>query len=111
METHKFTNRIWWTTPLAPSLLSGSQASKQTKVSSLATQHPDSITKGAEIAGTVLVFFLLGWFIDRQFTSTPWFMITFVVLAVVAQFVKLYYVYNAQMTDLEAKRREAVHSR
>ena len=77
----------------------------------MATQHPDSITKGAEIAGTVLVFFLLGWFIDRQFTSTPWFMITFVVLAVVAQFVKLYYVYNAQMTDLEAERREAVHSR
>jgi hypothetical protein len=38
-------------------------------------------------------------------------MITFVVLAVVAQFAKLYYVYNAQMTDLEAKRREAVHSR
>jgi len=38
-------------------------------------------------------------------------MITFVVLAVVAQFAKLYYVYNAQMSDLEAKRREAVHSR
>lgn len=77
----------------------------------MATQHPDSITKGAEIAGTVLVFFFLGWFIDRTFNSTPWFMITFVVLAVVAQFAKLYYVYNAQMTDLEAKRREAVHSR
>ena len=109
--THKFTKRIWWTTAPTPSLLSGSQASKQTKVSSLATQHPDSITKGAEIAGTVLVFFFVGWFIDRQLNSTPWFMIAFVVLAVVAQFAKLYFVYNAQMTDLEAQRREAVHSR
>ena len=77
----------------------------------MATQHPDSITKGAEIAGTVLVFFFVGWFIDRQLNSTPWFMIAFVVLAVVAQFAKLYFVYNAQMTDLEAQRREAVHSR
>lgn len=108
---HKFTNRIWWKAAPAPSLLSGSQASKQTKVSSLATQHLDSITKGAEIAGTVLVFFLLGWFIDRQLNSTPWFMITFVVLAVVAQFAKLYYVYNAQMSALEAARREAAQSR
>ena len=34
-----------------------------------------------------------------------------VVVALVAQFVKLYYVYNAQMTQLEAQRREAVNSR
>jgi len=34
-----------------------------------------------------------------------------VVVALVAQFAKLYYVYNAQMTQLEAQRREAVHSR
>ncbi len=109
--THKFTRRIWSETAHTPSLLSGSQASKLTKVSSLATHTPDSITKGAEIAGTVLVFFLLGWFIDRRLDSTPWFMISLVVLAVVAQFAKLYYVYNAQMTNLEAARREAVHAK
>jgi F0F1-type ATP synthase assembly protein I len=80
-------------------------------VSALATHQPDSITKGAEIAGTVLVFFFLGWFIDGQLNSTPWFMIAFVVLAVVAQFAKLYYVYNAQMSSLEAERREAVKAR
>jgi len=64
-----------------------------------------------EIAGTTLVFFLLGWFVDDRLGSTPVFMIGFVILALVAQFVKLYYVYNAEMTELEAQRREAVHSR
>jgi len=79
-------------------------------VSALATHQPDSINKGADIAGTVLVCFLIGWFIDRQLNTTPWFMITFVVLTAVAQFAKLYYVYNAQMERLEQQRREAVHS-
>lgn len=64
-----------------------------------------------EIAGTTLVFFLLGWFVDDRLGSTPVFMIGFVILALVAQFVKLYYVYNAEMTELEAQRREAVHLR
>ena len=80
-------------------------------MSALATHQPDSINKGADIAGTVLVCFLIGWFIDRQLNTTPWFMIAFVVLAVVAQFAKLYYVYNAQMSSLEAERREAVKAR
>lgn len=64
-----------------------------------------------EIAGTTLVFFVLGWFADNRLGTTPLFMIVFVVVAMVAQFVKLYYLYTAQMSQLEAKRREAVHSR
>lgn len=79
-------------------------------MSTLATHAPDSITKGMEIAGTVLVFFFIGWFIDRRVGTTPWFMIVFVVLALVAQFLKLFYVYNAQMGRLETQRREAVHT-
>jgi F0F1-type ATP synthase assembly protein I len=79
-------------------------------VSALATHQPDSINKGADIAGTMLVFFFIGWFVDRQLNSTPWFMIAFVVLAAVAQFAKMYYVYNAQMERLEQQRRETVHS-
>ena len=76
----------------------------------MATQS-DSLSKGMEIAGTTLVFFLLGWFVDDRLGTTPLFMITFVIVALVAQFVKLYYVYNAQMAELEAQRREAVHAR
>jgi F0F1-type ATP synthase assembly protein I len=64
-----------------------------------------------EIAGTALVFFVLGWFIDRRMETTPLFMIVFVVVALVAQFVKLYYVYNAQMSQLEAERRETARAR
>lgn len=70
----------------------------------------DTMTRGAEIAGTVLVVMLLGIGLDRWLGTTPWLMLSLVVLAVVAQFVKLYYVYNAQMTDLEAQRREAARA-
>ena len=80
-------------------------------MSPLATHSPVSITNGAEIAGTVLVFFFVGWFADRQLGSTPWFMIALVVVAIVAQFLKLYYVYSAQMRVLEAQRRNAVHAK
>ncbi|MGA1352540.1 MAG: AtpZ/AtpI family protein [Ilumatobacteraceae bacterium] len=73
--------------------------------------QPDSLSRGMEIAGTALVFFVLGWFIDRRVETTPLFMILFVVVALVAQFVKLYYVYNAQMLQLEAERRETARAR
>jgi len=73
--------------------------------------QPDSLSRGMEIAGTALVFFVLGWFIDRRVETTPLFMIVFVVVALVAQFVKLYYVYNAQMLQLEAERRETARAR
>lgn len=64
-----------------------------------------------EIAGTTLIFFVLGWFLDRRLETTPLFMILLVVVAVVAQFVKLYSVYNAQMSQLEAERRETARAR
>lgn len=64
-----------------------------------------------EIAGTTLISLLLGWWIDRSVGTTPLFIIVFVLLAVVAQFVKLYYVYNAQMARLEAERRETARAR
>jgi len=71
----------------------------------------DSMSRGAEIAGTMLVFFGIGWFLDRTFGTTPWLMVGLALLAVVGQFVKLYYVYNAQMSSLEARRKAAVTRR
>lgn len=38
-------------------------------------------------------------------------MIALVVVAIVAQFLKLYYVYSAQMRVLEAQRRDAVNAK
>ncbi|NCY10225.1 MAG: AtpZ/AtpI family protein [Actinobacteria bacterium] len=81
-----------------------------TKVSPVPAQ-PDSLSRGMEIAGTTLISLLLGWWIDRSVGTTPLFIIVFVLLAVVAQFVKLYYVYNAQMAQLEAERRETARAR
>jgi len=69
------------------------------------------MSKGAEIAGTLLVFFGLGWLIDRALGTTPWVMVGLALLAVVAQFVKLYYVYNTQMSSLEAQRKAVVTKR
>jgi len=69
------------------------------------------MSRGMEIAGTTLVFFLLGWFADSRLETTPLFMIVGVVVALVAQFLKLYYVYNTQMTRLEAQRREMTQAR
>ena len=64
-----------------------------------------------EIAGTTLVSLLLGWWLDRSVGTTPLFIIVFVLVAVVAQFAKLYFVYNAQMSQLEAERRKAARAR
>lgn len=38
---------------------------------------------GAQLAGTVVVFGLLGWWVDSSLGTTPWLMITGVVLGCV----------------------------
>lgn len=64
----------------------------------------DTLGSGAELAGLVVVFFLLGWGLDVLCDTRPVFMIAFVVFAVVGQFVKMYFVYNHRMQSLEAER-------
>lgn len=64
----------------------------------------DSMTKGIEIAGTVLVLFAIGFFVDRWLGTAPIFMIVLTVVAMVVQFIKMYYVYSAQMTTKENQR-------
>jgi uncharacterized membrane protein len=49
----------------------------------------DSMTKGIEIAGTVLV---------------PVFMVLLTIIAMIVQFIKMYYVYSAQMETKERQR-------
>jgi len=63
------------------------------------------MTRGMEIAGTTLVFFALGFFFDRWLGTTPLFMIVMTVVALLAQFAKLYFAYTAQMDELETQRR------
>ena len=73
------------------------------------TGATDTLGSGAELAGVVIVFFLLGWGLDVWLGTLPAFMIVLVLFAVVGQFVKMYFVYNQQMRTLEDER--AVTSR
>ena len=59
------------------------------------------------MAGGVLVFFLLGFGLDAWLNTTPLFMITLTLFAVVGQFVKMYYVYSSAMRHLEKERADA----
>jgi F0F1-type ATP synthase assembly protein I len=65
-----------------------------------------SISNGAELAGVIIVFFLIGLGIDHWRHTTPWFMVGLTVFGVVGQFIKMYYAYNFKMSELEEKRSE-----
>ena len=66
----------------------------------------DSMTKGIEIAGTVLVLFAIGFFVDRWLGTAPVFMVLLTIIAMIVQFIKMYYVYSSAMRHLEQKRVE-----
>jgi len=65
------------------------------------------ISQGAELAGAVFVFFGVGFGLDMWLDTTPFFMISLTIFAVVGQFIKMYYVYNRAMRHLETERAHA----
>lgn len=62
------------------------------------------MSHGAELAGGIIVFFLIGFGIDSWLGTTPAFMIGLTVFSVIGQFVKIYYSYSSAMRHLEEKR-------
>ena len=62
----------------------------------------DSLGRGMEAALTLLVFFGIGFALDRWLGTTPVFMIVFSLLAAVGMFGSWKYRYTAQMEALEA---------
>lgn len=66
---------------------------------------------GVELALLVLVYLLIGIGLDAWLDTQPIFTITLVLFAVIGQFVKTYYVYNARMKQLEQERAESTHAR
>ncbi len=62
------------------------------------------MSHGAELAGGIIVFFLIGFGIDSWLGTTPVFMIGLTVFSVIGQFVKIYYSYSSAMRHLEEKR-------
>jgi F0F1-type ATP synthase assembly protein I len=73
---------------------------------SLATGSSDSLGRGMDVALTLAVFLGLGWLLDRWLGTAPVFMIVLTVLTAVGQFIRMKYVYDAQMERLEAQRLE-----
>jgi len=71
---------------------------------SLANGSTDSLGRGMDVALTLLVFLGLGWLLDRWLGTEPLFVIALTVLAAVGQFLRMKYVYDAQMARLEAER-------
>ena len=65
------------------------------------------VSQGAELAGGIVVFFLIGFGLDVVLDTTPVFMIVMTVFAVVGQFVKMYYSYSSAMRHLEEERASA----
>jgi len=61
-------------------------------------------SQGAELAGGILVFFLIGLGVDTWLGTTPVFMIALTIFAVVGNFVKMYYSYSSAMRHLEEER-------
>jgi F0F1-type ATP synthase assembly protein I len=69
----------------------------------------ETFAKGIDFVGVLLVFFGLGWLLDRTFGTTPWIMITLGVVGLVGQFVRMYYAYDAEMREHEAELRAQIH--
>lgn len=72
---------------------------KQTRVD---TQ--DGVGLGIEAAVITLMFFGVGYGLDRLFGTTPLFMILLTVLGAVGLFAKWKYRYDDRMDELEAQR-------
>lgn len=72
--------------------------------SNAAQGSDDSLGRGMDVALTVLVFLGLGWLIDRWLGLFPVFTITLVLFSAIGSFVRMKYVYDAKMEQLEAER-------
>ena len=70
-----------------------------------------NLAKGMDLALTLLVFLLGGYFLDRWLGTAPVFTIAMILVAAVGQFIRLKHTYNATMEQLEAARREAAAAR
>jgi F0F1-type ATP synthase assembly protein I len=69
----------------------------------------DKIGKGIDVALVTLAFLGIGYVLDRWLDTKPVFMIVLVVLALIGEFLRFWYDYDARMKVLEAQRAAAVH--
>jgi F0F1-type ATP synthase assembly protein I len=70
-----------------------------------ASRPTTSVSNGAEIAGGMLVFFLIGLGLDAWLDTRPVFMIAMSIFAAAGIGARTYYAYNSKMEQLEGDRR------
>ncbi len=76
------------------------------------SSHLDSaLGRGMDVAIMTLLFLGVGYLLDRWLGTKPVFMIVLVLLALIGEFVRMRYVYEAQMQALEAERAAAAHAK
>jgi len=63
----------------------------------LNTGFANALTRSIEFAVTTAIFCGLGWLVDRRLGTAPAFIIGLSVLALVGQFVRFWYAYDAEM--------------
>lgn len=69
------------------------------------SSHMNSaLGRGMDVAIMTLLFLGVGYLLDRWLGTKPVFMIVLVLLALIGEFVRMRYVYEAQMQALEAER-------
>ncbi len=73
------------------------------------SRSDDAFGRGMDVALTVLLFFGIGFALDRWLGTTPLFMIVLTVLAAVGFFASIKYRYDARMEQLEAERAARGH--
>lgn len=64
----------------------------------------DKLGIGIDVALVTLVFLGLGYLLDRWLDTKPVFMIVLVCVALIGEFVRFWYDYDARMKVLEAER-------
>ncbi|HSB86301.1 MAG TPA: AtpZ/AtpI family protein [Ilumatobacteraceae bacterium] len=73
------------------------------------TATDDKIGKGIDFALVTLAFLGIGYGLDRWLGTKPIFMIVLSALAIIGEFIRFWYDYDARMKVLEAQRASAVH--
>lgn len=63
----------------------------------------DGLARAFELAVTPAVFGFLGYLLDRALGSVPVFTIGLLLFALAGMFVRMWFTYDAQMREIEAK--------
>jgi F0F1-type ATP synthase assembly protein I len=75
----------------------------------LNTGFANALSRAFEFAATTALFAGLGWLVDRWLGTAPAFLIALTVLALIGQFARFWYAYDAEMRvherDLEDRKR------